>query len=152
MKKAWFIVALFTGCITETTTELETCDLTIDHPETEFVAGDSVLITGTPFTTVLDTSVRFSGVDADVVAVNRTDCTLCESCRVSAGCSACDTCVACVTSCEPCEETTQLTIPDLEAGKYTVVFRNQYGQSIPSQWTILQPSDNFDTGSDEPSE
>jgi len=152
MRKICLIVAVLAGCITETATELETCSLTVEQPEMEYASGETVLVAGTPFTSVLDTSVRFNGIDAKVIAVERNDCTLCESCRASAGCSACNACDACVTSCETCVETTEFTIPDLETGKYSVVFRNQYGQSIPTLWSILQPSDNFDTGSGEPSE
>ena len=129
---------------------MTTCDLTVFEPESEVTVGETVTISGTPFTTILDTSVRFNGVEADVTGVERSDCTLCDQCKVSAQCTACESCEACTTSCETCTETTQLTVPDLNSGSYTVVFRNQYGQSIPSQWNVLQPSSNFDTASEEP--
>ena len=145
------ILFIFTGCITETTTELATCELTVSTPETEVIAGEIVSLSGTPFTSVLDTSIRFDGVDADILSVEREDCSLCDQCRASAACTACETCEACATSCETCIETTEFSIPDLESGTYTVVLRNQYGQSIPAQWEVLQSSDNFDAPSEEPS-
>jgi len=148
MFRVLWLTALFSGCITETTSELLTCELDVDAPTAELFAGEPTTVTGRPFTSLLDSSVRFGESEAEITAVERLDCTLCDQCRVSAQCTVCDECNECATSCETCSETMSLTIPDLPTGQYTVVFRNQYGLSIPLSWSIVNDSEDLDTDTD----
>ena len=137
---------LVTGCVTETSTEVESCSLTLSPPDEDLVVGDEVTVYGRPFTALFDSSIRFEQTDASLVDVSRDECALCDTCREQAECSDCETCDVCATSCETCIESMTLTVPDLPSGDYYVVARNSYGLSTPTQWSVVnpEPDDNSD--------
>ena len=138
----WFIALFVLGCDTEVTTELESCDIEIEPQVEDAQVGETFILTGRPFTVMLDTSVRLGNVDAAITAVERLDCTICDACRLEAACSACETCGVCESSCETCEENISFTVPELQTGQYTIVVRNAYGMSSPTQMSVFNPSDS----------
>ena len=129
-------ILLFAGCITETSTEVESCALTLTPPSEVLISGEDVTVYGRPFTALFDSSIRFEQTDASLIDVSREECALCDTCRDQADCSDCETCDVCATSCETCVESITLTVPDLPTGDYYVVARNSYGLSTPTQWSV----------------
>jgi ferredoxin len=138
MFRVFCLAFLFFGCATETTTDLVTCELALNAPDEDLIAAETIVVSGGPFTAILDSSVRFDQHDAEILSVDRDDCTLCYSCREQALCSTCDTCETCDLSCETCVETMTLVIPDLPTGTYNVTARNSYGMSSPTPLLITQ--------------
>jgi len=145
MFRVFCLAFLFLSCTTETTTELLTCELELNAPEGDLFAGETTTVSGGPFTAILDSSVRFDQNNADVISVDRAECTLCDSCREQAECSTCDVCETCEIACETCEETMTFRIPDLSSGTYNVTARNSYGMSAPTPWLIFDPVDDDDS-------
>ena len=90
---------------------------------------------------MLDTSVRFNDIEATIIDVDRSDCTICDACRVEAECGTCDSCSECESSCETCVESISLTVPELATGQYAVVVRNAFGMSSPTNLSVLNPND-----------
>jgi hypothetical protein len=141
-KVFWFLILIASGCATEVTSELLSCDIEVDVQDEDVLAGEALILTGRPFTAMLDTSVRFDDVDASITGVERVDCTLCDACRAEAECAACESCSACASSCETCEESISITVPELPTGEYVVVVRNGYGMSTPTNMTVINLSDS----------
>ena len=146
MLRRFGLTIFLMGCVTETTTELNTCELDLTEPSEELLPGESLEISGGPFTAIFDSSIRFDQEDAKIEAIARTECSLCDSCREQAECSTCATCEVCETSCETCEETMTLIVPDLPSGPYNVVVRNSYGMSQSQQWFIVDGVEDGEEG------
>ena len=142
-----FVLALLfvAGCITETSTDVESCSITLTPPDDVVMVGDTITVYGRPFTALFDSSIRFEQTDARLVDVSRDDCALCDTCRDQADCTDCDSCEVCTTSCETCVESMTLTVPDLPTGDYYVTARNSYGQSAPAQWSLINDDEDENT-------
>jgi hypothetical protein len=134
----WSIAILFwcSACAVETTTSNVTCDLIVSPPPVETTAGETYTITGRPFTVLLDTSIRLNDTFAEVLAVERSECTLCDTCRAEVGCTACESCTECETSCETCEQIIDFVVPDVDPGTYTLFVRNGFGMSESERLTV----------------
>ena len=138
------IAVCLLACTGESTTTLETCEVHVDSLTDSVSANQTVVLTGRPFTALLDTSIRVDDISATIQDVARNDCDLCDVCRVEAECTFCEECTECATSCESCIETITFTVPDLSVGEYTLVVRNAYGMSQPA---TIQIDEQDDTGS-----
>ena len=145
---ALFGLSLTAACDTSTTSVSLRCDvlLSSEAPQ-QAAAGDAVVLTGTPFTTIWDTSVYLDQTRARLLDVSRDDCDTCDTCREDYDCNACGDCDACDTICtESCVETTTFEVPAVAPGVYDVTLVNVHGVSAPVPLTIPAPAETGETG------
>jgi len=139
---------LAAGCTTPSEILALRCDVYVAamSPKTAEV-GDSVTLTGTPYTSVYDSAVYVSDVRATVTDVDRDNCAACDSCRTNAGCTECGDCDVCDQECTvSCVETVTFTVPDVAGGVHGVQLFNGHGQSHVVELTVLGTSPVDDTG------
>jgi hypothetical protein len=121
------------------------CDVdALLEPESAGV-GDIVTVTGRPMTDIPDTEVLVGGAAAEVLSVDRTDCTVCDACIEAAACSPCGTCDACAVSCEACMETATFAVPEVTPGTQAVVLINAYGSTLPLALEVTAATEPGDT-------
>ena len=131
------LLAVLTGCLTDTVVVGDRCAVTLDAvtPDPASV-GDTLTLTGGPFTTAYDTSVYVGRSRALVLELARTSCGECDRCRDNNGCTECDDCDACDALCSACEESVLVEVPEVEPGATTVLVFNGYGATPPASVTI----------------
>lgn len=133
---AWFA----TACPAETTTEFVQCDLDLALEVDSASPGAEVTAGGRPLTADVDTLVRVSGVDAELVSVDRSEvgCLACDECYVSAGCDGCEQCSECADACGDCVQSVTFLVPETTpAGPAEVTVFNAYGTSPPMALEIV---------------
>lgn len=141
----FLLVLGLSGCGTGVLDVYEQCDVEVVLAPTEGLPGATVVATGGPFSKAYDTVVTVAGVQAEVDAVERTDCDACDSCRDEANCLACGACTECTEDCSSCLETTTFTVPAAEPGASSVRLLNRFGGSAAVPFTVLG-ADSGDTG------
>ena len=138
------------GCGDDDTTFNGSCDLNLQGLAPEVAThGDSVVVTGTPFTTRNDTAVFVGSTLAKVTDVTRIGCVECDECREEMECTPCGECTGCVDECgDTCVESVAFDVPNTENGDVLVTIYNSHGSSFTDQLTIISDSssDNQDTG------
>jgi len=142
------LLILTLGCTTTTTTTVSVCTLEVtETTPAEAAAGESVVLTASPTTTVFDSLVTVAGVSADITDITRTECEACDACREVNACLACGDCDVCDVSCAAeCVETVTFTMPSVGVGVQPVQLLNAYGASQPVDVTVLDvASDTGDT-------
>lgn len=147
---------LFTasGCASATDIFALRCDVAVTEVAPQpAIVGESVTITGQPFTSVYDSAVYIGAERAEVIDVERADCLNCDTCRAQQGCTECSDCDACDTICSTeCVETVTFDVPDLEAGEHALQLFNAHGQSPVLPFSVESTgyegdsSDTADTG------
>lgn len=138
------------ACDTSSTSVSLRCDVLIssEQPQ-EAAAGDAVVLTGKPFTTIWDTSVYLDQTRALLLDLDRDSCDACDDCRDDYDCNACGDCDACDTLCaESCVETATFRVPALDPGAYDVTLVNVHGVSAPVPLTIAAPPETGETGAE----
>ena len=111
-------------------------------------AGESIVVTGAPFTAHYDTAVWVGATRAVVLDVSRTGCGDCDRCREVEQCNACDDCDACDATCSAsCVETATIEVPSTDPGNVGLQLYNAYGTSDPVEFEVLgESADTGDTG------
>lgn len=145
------LLTVLLGCTTTTSISLPVCDveLTIAQPEVG-VAGDSVVLTGSPLTDTWDTAVYFGSARALVTDIDRDTCGDCDACRETNGCTACGDCDSCDVLCSSdCIETATVEVPAQTSGVVEVLLYNAYGASTPLAFTVDAPEDTGDTSTED---
>ena len=140
---------LLAGCTTDITVLASRCDVALDSVEpAQAWPGESVVVTGAPFTTSFDTAVYVGGERATVVSLDRDDCAACDDCRTDNGCNSCSDCDECDAICKTdCVETATIVVPGAAPGSTTVSLFNSHGESQAIPFTVLGESDTgTDTG------
>lgn len=141
-----------TACLTDTVVVGDRCAVSLESvaPDPASV-GQTVTLTGGPFTTAYDTSVYVGQRRALVLELARTSCNECDSCRDNNGCTECDDCDACDEVCASCEESLLVEVPETEPGETTVLVFNAYGATTPAALTIeseaVEDTGGADSGS-----
>ena len=133
------LVLWLLACDTTVESDFPTCE--VEMMELDPVAaapGETVNLLGRPLTESWDTVIRVGGVNAEVVAVSREDCTECDSCQEAASCNPCLDCDACDRICEICEESVQFVVPDLDPGTAHIEIFNAHGSSGAAANLLLQ--------------
>lgn len=138
------LLVLVAGCTTTTVPVTERCDIDIvDVAPTTVAPGDTLVVTGRPFTTPFDTAAYIAGERAAVSEVDRTDCEACDLCRNQNSCTACDDCDACATECTvTCVETITLEVPPASAGTTDLRVYNAHGESRPAELVVTAAPDS----------
>jgi hypothetical protein len=142
----FLLVTLLSGCGDEVTTVFTNCNLDVTLTPSSGFPGDVIVATGTPFTSAYDTLIQVGGFNADVLLVERTDCTACDACRPDRECSECGSCIRCEVDCDLCVETITFIVPDAPAGLTVATILNLYGTTGPVPFEILGTSVPDDTG------
>ncbi len=119
------------GCSTLPSNYALRCDVTLDSiSPTNASPGDSVVVTGGPFTSTYDSAVYVGESRAVVDDVDRSSCYECDSCQAENNCSVCGDCDVCDAVCATtCIEALTFVVPDLPTGTYAVQLFNGHGQS-----------------------
>jgi len=119
------------SCSDDTVSDVASCDVVLESLEPAAAApGDSVTLTGAPFTSHFDTALYVGGVRATVAGVTRTDCDTCDTCRAEQACNACEDCDDCDVACRvACVETLDFTVPEAPAGEQHLLLYNAHGSS-----------------------
>lgn len=126
------------GCATSSEVLALRCDVDVaDIQPQPSKVGESVTVTGTPFTSVYDSAVYVDGVRATVTEVERAGCTECDQCRFDYGCTECTDCDACDRLCETgCVETVTFDVPPVEPGSHGLQLFNAHGQTRVLELTV----------------
>jgi len=142
------MMLMMMGCAQSTVSTIDLCDVTLVSAEPAAAApGDVVVITGSPLTTDYDTALYVGGARAQVTAVDRDECSECDTCREEAECLVCGDCDECDAICESdCVETVSFVVPAVAEGDAVVQLYNTYGGSGALTLEILGTSDTGDTG------
>jgi hypothetical protein len=141
------LLTILAGCSTTASTTVSVCALEVTAlAPVEAAAGETVVMTASPTTTVLDSAVTVGGHRADILDITRESCESCDACRSVNGCLACGDCDSCDLACEnTCVETVTFTVPaESVAGAAGVQLFNAYGVSESISLTVL--SATSDTG------
>ncbi|MCB9682236.1 MAG: hypothetical protein H6733_12285 [Alphaproteobacteria bacterium] len=137
------------ACETDILESLDVC--VVDLTVTPDIArpGDTIVLSGGPFSTTWDTTARIGGEVADVVDVDRTSCVPCDACRSDNDCTSCDACTDCEALCASCEETTSIVVPALPSGRWPIVIFNRHGGSDTAWLAVIgDDTDAPDTDTD----
>ena len=139
-------LAFGTACVTSTPSVSVTCLIEGACSSETAAPGQLVTFRGTPLTAPEDTWISVGGVPAEVVDVDRQNCTICDACKLSeaATCHGCGTCAACEESCASCEETLTFLVPDAPPGPQPVVVVNAYGATDGVTILVTTPVDDSD--------
>lgn len=128
------LLALLLGaCDSSSTASSERCDVVLSalSPD-EAVAGDAVVISGKPMTTVWDSAVYVDRTRAELRSVDRDGCDACDTCRDDNDCTDCSDCDACDALCDrDCAETATFVVPVGLSGQLPVRLFNVHGESGP---------------------
>jgi len=146
-----FAMSLTTGCTTPSELLALRCDVYVSSiaPETAEV-GESVILSGKPYTSVYDSAVYVGNSRATVTGVDRDNCATCDACRVQAGCTECGDCDVCDQECSiNCVETVTFTVPEVDGGVHGVQLFNGHGQSHIVELTVPASSPVDDSGQDD---
>jgi hypothetical protein len=138
------LALLAPACTEDTTSRFEQCEVMAVLDPLEAAPGDAVTATSDLLTEPYDTRVIVGEIDAEIGSIDRTDCTVCDTCRYEADCK-CDACLGCQESCAPCVQVLTFAVPALPPGPTTVVIVNAWGSSPPLDLVVL-PSEGSDTG------
>lgn len=147
-------LALFAGLVAcdDQDTVVYSCQVELaELTPTEALPGETVVLTGKPMSTAADSALWIGGESVQVTDVTRSDCEVCDACKVTQGCVDCgEDCDACDADCLPCMETLSFTAPELSAGQYSLQLFNLYGASESALSLTLgeSPTDTGDTGGD----
>jgi hypothetical protein len=147
-------VTAVSGCTPPSQTFALRCDVAIDEvAPTSASAGDSVVLTGTPFTSTYDSAVYVGTERADVLDVQRSNCSNCDLCRNQQSCTECSDCDACDTICSnECVETVTFAVPNVEPGVHALQLFNAHGQTSILDLTVESTGyqeQESDTGTDD---
>ncbi len=140
------LLTFILGCVTQVETVISICNVELSSVEPQTaLPGESVVVTGKPFSTDWDTAVYIGGEPALLTALSRDGCDDCDSCRETSECTPCSDCDACDQICKSdCSETATVEVPALENGQWPVQLFNSYGTSSTVPLTI-GPEDTGDT-------
>ncbi len=134
----------------DTSSEALSLHCTLDTPvfsPAEAAPGDTVVATTAPLTEVWDTTVQVGTDAASVVAVDRNECSACDTCRETVGCTSCDECTDCAEDCATCVQTVSFTVPAVAVGATTVTITNIHGATAEGRLVVVESSaDTGDTG------
>ncbi len=138
------LLLLAAGCDDDSYAVSLRCEVFLqDLSPVEASPGDTVTLTGTPFTNLWDTSVYVAGVRAELTEVDRESCETCDECREEQDCTDCSDCDACDVTCEQtCSETASFVVPALPAGAADVLLFNVHGESQPLSLLVLGVADS----------
>ena len=149
--RAWTLpLVLFVAC-DETTPTFTQCELDLVVSDVPVEPGDLLVVGGTPHSDRVDTVAFIGDVRAEIESVVRSECSLCDACRVSECEGLCVDCRACEATCDPCVEELTLVIPELASGPTDLVVTNRFGISPPLPVNVTVPEDtdtDVDTDSD----
>lgn len=126
-----FLSFILSACETTEVTTTTRCDIDIPSVEEPFFFGESTTILAYPMTEKWDTLVEFSGVEAEIIAINKESCEECEECREFNGCTDCDYCSSCQESCETCIHSVDIIVPSEASEEAQLVITNSHGTSDP---------------------
>lgn len=127
------------------------CDVDVDSmtPASAEV-GDTVTLTGSPYTSVHDSAVYVGNARATVTSAERDGCTTCDACRLQAGCTECGDCDVCDYECSTnCTESVTFVVPDVPGGSHGVQLFNSHGQSRVEVLEVVDYSPVDDSGQDD---
>ena len=119
------------GCNTPTEVLALRCDVYVDDIQPQPVAaGESVQLTGKPFTSVYDSAIYVGNERAKVLDVDRSSCASCDACRTQSGCTECGDCDVCDRLCATtCTERVTFEVPSIPPGNYGLQLFNAHGQT-----------------------
>lgn len=145
------LLALLVACDETSYSYTLRCDVSLSAiAPAEAAPGETVTLTGAPFTHVWDTAVYLDQTRVPVSEVDRDTCDACDECRDEQGCTECVACDACAIVCEStCVETTSFVVPELPSGEVAVRLFNVHGQSTPLTLTVLSDAVGGETGATE---
>ena len=144
------ICLVISGCDPTFEAVGDSCSVTGTPTPDVVQPGDTITLTGGPFTEAYDTRVFIGGLSAEVLAVDRVDCLTCDACRAESAnsCAACGTCDACITLCEPCVETVVAVVPlQAPVGLQSISLLNRYGDFVVGTVDILPGESAVDSAS-----
>jgi hypothetical protein len=124
-----FLAATLAGCPTDVTDVTNTCTVEIAPVEAAVRPGEALTLLADPLTASWDTRALIGGLPADVLSLDRLDCSSCDACRAEADCESCGDCADCTTVCAPCVQSVTVAVPSLPPGEHALVLYNSYGSS-----------------------
>lgn len=133
---------LLFACATSDIDIPSACEL--PAPETEQVevhVNERVTVRTRPLTDTWDTAVYVGPVRAEILELSREGCESCDECREENACTACEDCDTCTSDCASCDEWVRFLVPELDAGTWSVIVTNRYGQSSPLNLQIVAETD-----------
>ena len=122
----------------------DACDISGTLVPTSGLAGDTVRVSGGPFTTTWDTIIQVDGAQAEILDISFdgdcTDCLICKDSEID--------CTQCDEECVSCVESIGFIVPNVSSGDVSVVLTNAYGStgSIPFQVVGNPTFDTQDSG------
>jgi hypothetical protein len=121
------------GCETTNATVDARCEVSVEEPSDSWLLGSEVDIQAHPLTEIFDTTVLLNDIELLPIAINKSECSSCDECRLSVGCTDCAFCPSCETTCEECFHTVSVLIPEtLESRtEYWLTIFNSLGSSDP---------------------
>ena len=93
-----------------------------------------------PLSEVWDTFLSIDGKQAEIIDINRSGCSTCDTCRIENQCNQCEECTICDTSCieEQCIEVLHFITPTLSEDSATLRLINKYGQSAAYTVEVIE--------------
>jgi hypothetical protein len=141
-----FAALLLLACGTTATDVYEVCEVEAAVAPSSGAPGDEVRVEGGPFFTARDTRVQLGGAPAEVIAVNRDDCSACDACREELDCLSCGACEGCTDTCATCVQSVDLRVPEVAAGRHEIVLFTRHGASTPVLFKVTaDPGEPTDT-------
>ena len=140
------LIILLMSCDEDIVIETSTCEIQVSsYSPSPVVAGDTVIVTGRPFTDERDTLLTLDGVSQRVEEVTRTGCNDCDACRLENLCLDCQDCDVCDPICKApaaidgqeneneevdgCIESLRFTMPSVASSVVGLQVINAYGYS-----------------------
>ena len=139
------LTQVLVGCGGSNPEVFATCEVDLALEPSQGFPGDEVVASGGPFSERYDTVVAIDGVSADIVDIDRVDCSTCDTCRFNNGCATCGRCFACEDACASCEQSLTFTVPEVDAGVRVVNVRNRHGESPFVEFLVLGNTGTADT-------
>ncbi len=144
------LLATLAACDDDTIADVSACDVLLEEvsPDAGLV-GETITVSGSPFTTHYDTALVVGGKRAEVTAVDRTNCDACDECLVEQSCNACEDCDECDIVCRvDCTENLTFIVPEATPGEQPLLLYNAHGSSNTLVFVIQEVVDTEDSGGD----
>ena len=102
------------------------------------IAGQEATLIATPMSEPWDSRIAFGDTSVLATELDRINCDACDSCRLQYECLDCLDCDSCDSLCEEtCIEQMSFQVPSNLEGTFQLYLVNRFGQSSPSEITIL---------------
>ena len=129
------------GCDESTAGVEARCEIEVVQPEDRWSRGETVILQGYPFSSVIDTTVLINDITIEVANVNTStdSCVECSSCREAEFCTTCGFCEACTVDCAECLHELEFAIPETipVLPEYSITIMNGFGSSSSTAIEIV---------------